>query len=140
MSLAQVPLFLKAGLASGENLMLKTRAFEDVNDAAGNGGYNVFSVFTDNLLSIVGESVRTGGLSAAGYQCFKHRLYHHFLAEYILNLLILKRNSNFDTHSGWKIIRKHYGREWYALPDLIDVTIRIGLRRIARTFNKNTNR
>ena len=108
---------------------------EEQNDAFLNGGYNLFGVFADNLLAMVRTKV-PAPFPESAFRHFKRRLFRDFLAENVLNLLILKRNSNFDTQSGWEIIRRHFGKEWYFLPDLAAVVARIGFRKLSGTHNK----
>ena len=134
-SLSQVPLYLEAGFSSRANLTVCGTYLEEQNDAFLNGGYNLFGVFADNLLAMVRTKV-PAPFPESAFRHFKRRLFRDFLAENVLNLLILKRNSNFDTQSGWEIIRRHFGKEWYFLPDLAAVVARIGFRKLSGTHNK----
>ena len=131
-SLSQVPLYLVAGFSSPVNAVLYGPYLEPANDALMNGGYNIFQVFADNLLAMVGKEMTAGTLPASAYCRFKHGLYRKFLAENILNFLILNRATHFDTAAGWKTIRKHYGKEPYLIPDLLAVAWKFAIRRLRR--------
>ena len=117
-SLSQVPLYLEAGFRSPENLVLYGSWQEAATDALSNGGYNFFEVFTENLLTLVHRPVETGVMSGKSYARIKRRIFRDFLAENIINFLILRRISGFDTRSGWKTTLRHYGKKPYFYGDL----------------------
>lgn len=114
--LIQVPYFLE-GIVSGQtNAILNYSWIQKGNDAANNGGYNLFKVFVDNLLNIVYEKVEKENLPLDCYTRFKRSLYCNFVRRYVDDLLICrnkKMRENFDTKNGWKILIKHYGSKLY---------------------------
>lgn len=135
-SLAQVPLFLKAAFGSDRNVNLNRRYLEDYHDSITGGGYNVFEVYAVNLLSMFQTMVQEGQLSEKAYRRIKRSIYREFLAENILNLLVLRRESRNKKDSGWKIIREWYGFKPYVLTDFIHVTCKFGSRRVVKDTKK----
>lgn len=111
----QVPAFLNACCTSDKNAIVYFPCFfETETDNANNGGYNFFEVFVRNLFSIYATFVRKGLLTKQTFNAIKKVEFKNFLVGYIVDLLILKRNDNFETKNGWTILIKHYWNCLYA--------------------------
>lgn len=115
--LIQVPAYLDACFYTNQNVILYyEHLFEENDNFKNNGGYNLFKVFVENLFGIYQFYIENGLLSQQCYEKIKKETYKNFLAGYIVNLLILPNNKshNFDLTNAWNIIKKHYGKYFYA--------------------------
>lgn len=74
------------------------------------GGYNFFQVFIINYLAILSDY----GLKGRSYSVEKYRLFRHCLLYYIYKFLLRNKKERFDTTGAWRILRRYYGREFYA--------------------------
>ena len=113
-SFAQIPVYLAAGYGASLNAIWTSEAFEMGCDSAANGGYNVFRVFCDNLLSLLRQSVSEGYMRKASYFRIKKAVYKNFTVHYILKFLVKHRKNNFDTSGGWRIVFRNYGGHLYS--------------------------
>lgn len=114
--LIQVPYFLEGIISGQTNAILNYTWIQKGNDAANNGGYNLFKVFVDNLLAIVYEKVQNRQISLNSYERFKKSIYCNFLRSYVDALLIRRdegMRNNFDTEDAMRILMKHYGCKPY---------------------------
>ena len=112
--ISQVPLYIHAIVSSKINAVYYANVFEQGNDAANNGGYNIFHVFVENLFYIFQEFESNNVIPRATFEIIKKNEYKEFLVDYIIRLLILHKHSNFNTKDAWKILWRHYGRNPYA--------------------------
>lgn len=112
--ISQVPLYIHAILVSQINAVYYAKVFENGNDSANNGGYNIFQVFVENLFRIFREFESNNEISHSTFENIKRNEYKGFLASFIVRLLILRNQTNFNIKDAWKILWKHYGRKPYA--------------------------
>jgi len=110
----QVPLYLEASLNERKNAIWYISYLEKENDSKNNGGYHFFEVFVLNLLGIFCEQLNKGRLKKYNYEKIKKILYKRFVVRYVVDLLVLKKHSQFKVNNGWGIIRKEYGSYLYA--------------------------
>ncbi len=116
-NLAQIPLYLKAGVESERNLVVNHVFLtpSENGNPADTAGYNAFQVFIVYLLDLLDEAVAKGQLSRKAYKAIKRRTYKYIITQHIVNLLILKRtNYNHNSRTGWKIVWEYYGKHLYA--------------------------
>lgn len=113
-SFAQIPVYLTAGYGASLNAIWTCDAFEAGCDSAANGGYNVFRVFCDNLLSLLRQFVAEGYMRKESYFRIKKAVYKNFTVHYILKFLVKRRENNFDTSGGWRIVFRNYGGHLYS--------------------------
>ena len=110
--LIQVPVYLTAATSSEfSNAIFSTRAFEQ-NDTV-NGGYNVFQVFVNNLLSIFRLFLDDGNINIKTYEGIKKILFTDFLSDIMINVVFLKKKNNFKTVSSMSIIFNEYWKNSY---------------------------
>lgn len=109
-SLQQIPLFLAAGYGSERNAILSCDYLSPDSDASNNGGYNLFKVFCDNFLSMLESAVNAGTMSPKTFREIKRVTFRDFLAEnFIIPLLILRKDSGFNVAGAWGMVFRHYG-------------------------------
>lgn len=117
----QVPAYLNACLSAENNaLVYLGQPFEAGSDAANNGGYNLFRVFVENLFSMYQQFVDEGMLSKQTFERVKKKEYKAFLVSHIVDLLLFRKKSSFDTQNAWSLLRRHYGTKLYAYYFLIN--------------------
>lgn len=102
------PLYLTAALGEKENVMINTRIFENGKDIKRNGGYNYIEVFANNYLQIFKELESKGRISSSLFQFEKHESFSFVLPK-LVDLVILKRKSNFSTKGTWRIMFQNFG-------------------------------
>ena len=134
-SFAQVPVFLAAGFGVGKNTVFSTETFENETAASGNGGYNIFQVFCDNLLGLLRDSVKEGHLSQASYLRIKKSVYKNFTVKYIIPFLIVKRENNFDVSGAWKVLFRNYGKNLYSYTLLINEAFSVAFKKLIKLFH-----
>jgi len=117
--ISQVPLYIHAIVSSKINAVYYANVFEQGNDAANNGGYNLFGVFVTNLYGIYEEFIGKGLLSKQAFDKMIKIEYKEFLVRYIIQVLILGKKGNFKTEKSWNALRKYYGNKPYAYYYLI---------------------
>jgi len=113
-SFAQVPVYLAAGYGSKRNAIWEGKVFESGSDAANNGGYNLFRVFCDNLLTILDQAVSDGYMKRESFLRIKKSVYKNFTVKYILPLLILRKTGNFEVSGGFGSLFRNYGGHLYS--------------------------
>lgn len=133
-SFAQVPLYLTAGFKLGKNAVLSLEAFENETDASGNGGYNIFRVFCDNLLGLLQASVKDNCLSQASFLRIKKAVFKDFTVKYIIPFLIVKRKNNFDVSGAWGILFRNYGRHLYSYWFLLSEIVSVVFKKLSKQF------
>ena len=114
--LIQVPYFLEGILSGQSNAILNYTWIQKGNDAANNGGYNLFKVFVDNLLAIVYDKVLKQQINLDCYERFKKSIYCNFIRRYVDSLLIFRdedMRKSFKTEGAMRILMKHYGWKPY---------------------------
>lgn len=118
--LVQVPAYLNACCMSNINAVLGFKEFfESESDALNNGGYNLFKVFVTNLYGIYEEFIDKSLLSRKVFNRIIKIEYKEFLVYYIIQLLIHRKECNFQLEGSWNALRKYYGRKPYAYYYLI---------------------
>ena len=137
--LTMTPLCLSAAMSHSSNIMYYDKVFEGGADAENNGGYNYFQVFVQNYLNIWSEYTQLFKLPKSIYTYIKKDIFKNFHLHFIHMLLIQKKNilidnqprngrKGFYIEDSWKILRKYYGKEWYAIPYFILWEIKSYLR------------
>ena len=107
--LIQVPAFLNACYSYKTNCILYLPlVFEEGSDAVNNGGYNIFEVFVTNLYGIYESFIEKGMLSVRAYNKMIKIEYRFFLLDFIIRLVILRKESNFKTDGCWRRLFKYY--------------------------------
>ncbi len=130
-NMLQVPAYLNACLSSQVNaIYYMGMPFEMETDIANNGGYNFVKVFVSNLFGIYESFISNGLLSRKSFNRIKKVEYRDFLLPYIVVLLILKRNKNFDKGNSWAILWKYYGRCFYSYYYFLDYIVRTIYKKI----------
>lgn len=135
------PLYLTAAMSHSTNIMYYDKVFEGGADAGNNGGYNYFQVFVQNYLNIWLEYTQLFKLPKSIYTYIKKDIFKNFHLYFIHMLLIQKKNvltdnlprngrKGFYIEDSWKILRKYYGTEWYAIPYFILWEVKHYLRAI----------
>lgn len=123
--IVQVPAYLNACCLYPNNAIIyQEHFFEESNDAANNGGYNLFQVFVTNLYGIYEEFIVSGMLSKQAFTKILKIEYKEFLVGYIVNLLFLRKKSNFKLEGSWAAMRKYYGNKPYAYYYLLKGLVR----------------
>lgn len=127
-NMIQVPAYLNACCSCQKNAVVYLpKFFEEGSDAANNGGYNVYKVFVTNLYGIFESFVRKGLLSKQAFNKIIRIEFRQFLSGFIVDQLILRKKSNFNTDGGWQSLRKYYVTKPYAYFDLLDTLLRRGI-------------
>lgn len=132
-NLIQVPIYLNACLTSEVNaISYLGHPFEVDTDSANNGGYNLFRVFVVNLYGIYETFIQKGLLNKQSYKRLKKVEFKEFLSPFIVELLILRRNKNFDTKDAWSILFKYYGCCFYAYQYIFTILLKSAVRKIVK--------
>lgn len=108
MQLAQVAWLLN--MAGEKAIRIEFGIWYDPLWPKNKGGYNFFRVFIINYFEILSDY----GLKGRCFSVEKYRLFRHCLLHYIYKFLLRNKKERFDTTGAWRILRKYYGREFYA--------------------------
>ena len=111
--LVQVPYYLASAVSKRENLVIFDPVLDPGHAYSTNGGYNLFQVFVRNLDGMLYELVERGNLSRKEYDAILKDIYYKWLCEYVVDILVLRRNRNFKTEGAWKILLQAYGGKPY---------------------------
>lgn len=123
--LIQMPVFLEAALSHEENVLVGfDLILQPAADGANNGGYNFFTVFVENYLTLWKEALVRHEKKNDLYNYIKKHIFVKFDIIYIMKLLIVKdcvtgllpagsRAKGWYNDDGWRILFKHYGNELY---------------------------
>ncbi len=113
-NLIQVPAYLNSCFSSSKNaIFYLSRYFEDDDDSLSNGGYNLFQVFVENLFNIYKSFVSDNKLTQKSFEIIKRDEFEEFLWMFVIDVLVLGKNKNFETDGAWRILWKHYGGKVY---------------------------
>ena len=105
--LTQVPAHLQAALRGERNLMVNLPFFDSGVEVQNNGGYNVFQVFVEYLVTIF-EEFEEHGISTHTLFLVKNKI-SDFIFPYFLNFVLLGKPNHFKTEGAWKIMKKRLG-------------------------------
>ena len=94
-------------------------------------GYNFFKVFIQDYLDLWSIYTEDNTITSALYKEIKRNLWT-FVMGNAKNLLVLKRDKNFDTWNGMKIMLKYYGKEWYFWASWLTYPYAVVKRRIKK--------
>lgn len=111
--LIQTPYYLTSATIGLPNLVYYPQVLEWGADDANSGGYNLFQVFCDNLLTIIHEIVESGKLSEKQFQSIKKAIYCNWLVGYYARFFINHDYGNFNMDNAKEYLHKWYGRESY---------------------------
>lgn len=111
--LIQVPYFLTSATLGMPNLMYYPQVLECGADGANNGGYNLFQVFCENLLSIIHEKVGIGKLTEKQFKNIKKSIFCKWMISYYARFFIRHDYGNFKIDNAKEILHKWYGGEPY---------------------------
>lgn len=110
----QVPVYLEAATHSKMNMICVGSFYQGEDDSRNNGGYNYFEVFVVNLLNIYREYVARNLITLDAYYIVKKLIFKNQIAQYVVQLLILRKKRRFKTDNGWKILYRYYGHNYYS--------------------------
>jgi len=103
-----------------QNSVIYFKDYFSVAELKKKGGYNVFSTFAVNYLSIYDEYLIFNKLENRIYNREKYRLYRYLLMPWYKNLVINKsENLYFEKEHFFKIIFTKYGKHFYAYAGFI---------------------
>lgn len=108
-----VPLYLKAAATSPENVLYSRAVLTAGNDRQTNGGYNYFTVFVQNYLSVCHRFQRENKLTRRSYLELKKALFKEHVLYFFGELLLKNHRGNFQTSGAWKVLFKFYGSHSY---------------------------
>ena len=112
-NIVQVPFYLRSALSRPDNLIIREPVLDPGKAYSSNGGYNLFQVFCANLNGILRELVRQRHLGRKEYARIVKKIYCSWLCEYVVDILILRRNRNFKTGKAWRILFREYWNKPY---------------------------
>lgn len=111
--LLQVPYFLASATIGLPNVIYYPKVLETGADSKNNGGYNLFQVFCENLLTIINELVILDKLTKKQFLDIKKSIFCKWMINYYDRLFIKKDYGNFEIDNAKEILYKWYGRELY---------------------------
>lgn len=111
--ISQVPVYLEAACGANDNAVLSGRFFESGNDSKNNGGYNLFQVFCENLLTIIHEKVDEGKLTEKQFKAIKKSMFCKWMIGFYVRFFIRHDCGSFKMVKAKKILHKWYGCELY---------------------------
>lgn len=111
--LLQVPYFLTSATIGLPNLMYYPQVLECGADGANNGGYNLFEVFCENLLTILHEKVEEGKLTEKQFNGIKKTIFCKWLIVFYVRFFINHDYGRFKMDNAKEILLKWYGRAPY---------------------------
>ena len=105
--LAQVPAHLHAALQGDRNLMVNLPFFDSGVEVQNNGGYNIFTVFVEYLVSIF-EKFEEHGISSHTLFLLKNKI-SDFIFPYFFNFVVLRKPNHFQLDGAWNTMKKRLG-------------------------------
>lgn len=112
-NLIQVPYFLASATLGLPNVMYYPQVLEVAADGANNGGYNLFQVFCENLLTIFHEKVEEGKLTEKQFQRIKKSVFCKWMISFYSRFFFDHDYGNFKMENAKEILHKWYGEEPY---------------------------
>jgi len=106
-NLVQVPMYLESIFKSKESIILNDHFIDAAVESATNGGYNIMRVFVKNFIDIL-ENYKERGLSSHTMSVLRNKV-SDFIFPYIFNLILLRKDSNFDTKGAFALLREYLG-------------------------------
>lgn len=111
--LLQVPYFLTSATIGLPNLMYYPQVLECGADSGNNGGYNLFEVFCENLLTIIHEKVEEKKLSKRKFDKIRKSIYCNWMITYVLMFYVNQDKRKFKTKGTAEILMRWYKYQPY---------------------------
>ena len=111
--LLQVPYFLTSATIGLPNLMYYPQVLECGADSGNNGGYNLFEVFCENLLTIIHEKVEEKKLSKRKFDKIRKSIYCNWMITYVLMFYVNQDKGKFKTKGTAEILMRWYKYQPY---------------------------
>lgn len=111
--LIQTPYFLTSATLGLPNVMYYPQVLETGADSNNNGGYNLFQVFCENLLTIIHEKVETGKLTEGQFHSIKKSIFCKWMISFYIRFFIRHDYGRFKMENAKEILGKWYGCETY---------------------------
>lgn len=111
--LIQTPYFLTSATMGFPNVMYYPQVLETGADSANNGGYNLFQVFCQNLLSMIHDKVDEGKLTEQQFKCIKKSIFCKWMISYYERFFFRHDYGSFKMENAREILHKWYGKEPY---------------------------
>lgn len=137
-NLLQVPMYLEAALRTEKNIILHQRYYDAATMNATNGGYNIMNVFVRNLSDLL-DDYEERGIPPHTTLVMRNKI-SDFIFPYIFNLLLLRKESGFDTKGARRLLNRYLGPQRIALSALKFFFslqfLRIGLKKCGKLIGK----
>lgn len=111
--LIQTPYFLTSATLGLPNVMYYPQVLETGADSANNGGYNLFQVFCENLLSMIHDKVDEGKLTERQFKSIKKSIFCKWMISFYILFFIRHDYGTFKMENAKEILLKWYGGEPY---------------------------
>lgn len=129
-NLIHVPYFLTSATMGLPNVMYYPQILETGADSNNNGGYNLFQVFCENLLTIIHEKVEDGKLTERQFKCIKKSIFCKWMISYYAQFFFRHDYGNFMMENAKAILHKWYGAEVYYYYTIAKQYIKYVIRKI----------
>lgn len=134
-NLIQVPYFLEGIVAGGTKAIYNCSWIQKGGDSANNGGYNLFQVFCENLLTIIHEKVEIGKLTEKQFRNIKKSIFCKWMISFYVRFFIKHDYGNFKMDNAKEILHKWYGGEPYYYMAIAKQWIKQFIKIIIRKHN-----
>jgi glycosyltransferase involved in cell wall biosynthesis len=105
-----LPLYMTAATKIKNNIIIYEHSIDYRNDSKNNGGYNFFSKFVNNYLTIWKDCSDKAGNSRWNYEKEKYKFFKGLVYHYVYKFLFRSETGKFDIDKGWYYLFKFY---WY---------------------------
>lgn len=112
-NLIQVPFFLNSATMGLPNLMYYPQVLDCGADSGNNGGYNLFEVFCENLLTMIHEIADDGKLVEKQFRSIKKSIFCRWMIGFYTRFFIEHDYGSFKMENAKAILNKWYGMEIY---------------------------
>lgn len=132
--ISQVPVYLEGVFLGKDNGILQGKFYRGDNDSKNNGGYNLFQVFCENLLTIIHEKVDEGKLTEKQFKGIKKSIFCKWMIGFYVRFFINHDYGRFKMDNAKEILHKWYGGESYYYIAIVKQWMK---KFIIARFNKN---
>lgn len=133
--LIQVPYFLEGVVADGTKAIYNCSWIQKGSDSANNGGYNLFQVFCENLLTIIHQKVEIDKLTEKQFRNIKKSIFCKWMISFYKRFFIMHDYGNFKMDNAKEILHKWYGGEPYYYMAIAKQWIKHVIKIIIRKHN-----
>lgn len=133
--LIQVPYFLEGVVADGTKAIYNCSWIQKGSDAANSGGYNLFQVFCENLLTIIHQKVEIDKLTEEQFRNIKKSIFCKWMISFFVRFFIKHDYGNFKMDNAKEILHKWYGGEPYYYMAIAKQWIKQFIKIIIRKHN-----